>query len=402
MKKKLLLPVFLGVSFFSEAQNIGINTTSPQATLDVRGGQRIGGINNYVKYDSATSGAKLQIYKGSSGITPFFEARVVVESNNHTYVNLLAQDPFETGILFGSGTNAVSGAISYNNTTVQKGFIFSNNGNQARMVITNAGNVGIGTMTPASVFDVIGNASGIISSVGNFQNTSTFGGVVGVQGVTINGIGVHGKSEYIGVEGSALGSGAGTRYGLYGGSLTGAGFNIAVYGNAYGGTNAYGIWGSASGGTTSYAGYFSGDVFSTGTYTSSDRKLKSNINSLSDALAIINQLNPSVYTYRTSEYKPMHLADGLHYGLIADEVQQVLPGTVRKAVQPAEYENHDERNGKKLSDAVEFNAINYTEMIPILIGGMKEQQQVIQEQNKKIEMLNARLDKLEKIVAGKN
>ena len=34
--------------------NVGINTTSPQATLDVRGSQRFGGATNYTKYDSAT------------------------------------------------------------------------------------------------------------------------------------------------------------------------------------------------------------------------------------------------------------------------------------------------------------------------------------------------------------
>lgn len=38
----------------SLAQNVGINTTTPQATLDLRGTQRVGGLNNYMRYDSAT------------------------------------------------------------------------------------------------------------------------------------------------------------------------------------------------------------------------------------------------------------------------------------------------------------------------------------------------------------
>ena len=41
-----ILPMF--------AQNIGINTLAPQATLDVRGSQRFGGSNSYIKFDSAT------------------------------------------------------------------------------------------------------------------------------------------------------------------------------------------------------------------------------------------------------------------------------------------------------------------------------------------------------------
>jgi hypothetical protein len=36
------------------AQNVGVNTSNPQASLDVRGSHRVGGINNYMKYDSAT------------------------------------------------------------------------------------------------------------------------------------------------------------------------------------------------------------------------------------------------------------------------------------------------------------------------------------------------------------
>jgi hypothetical protein len=90
----------------------------------------------------------------------------------------------------------------------------------------------------------------------------------------------------------------------------------------------------------------------------------------------------------------MHLPEGLQYGLIADEVQQVLPGAVKKAVQPAEYENHDNKKGKKLTDEVEFNAVNYTVMIPILVGGMKEQQVIINNQNKKIDQQQQQINEL--------
>ena len=36
------------------AQNVGIGTVNPQATLDVKGNQRIGGVNHFMNYDSAT------------------------------------------------------------------------------------------------------------------------------------------------------------------------------------------------------------------------------------------------------------------------------------------------------------------------------------------------------------
>ncbi len=54
----------------------------------------------------------------------------------------------------------------------------------------------------------------------------------------------------------------------------------------------------------------------------------------------------------------------------------------------------DEKNGKMLSNEVEFNAVNYTEMIPILIGAVKEQQAVITDLKKQIEVLKTEIEKV--------
>ncbi len=53
--KKLMQLFLLIASNQSIAQNVGIGTVSPQATLDVRGNQRFGGANKFINYDS-TSG----------------------------------------------------------------------------------------------------------------------------------------------------------------------------------------------------------------------------------------------------------------------------------------------------------------------------------------------------------
>ena len=242
--KKLFLLCTIAFSINSIAQNVGIGTTTPQTTLDVKGNIRTGGINNFILYDSLAgritwtnsnlwvtgpqylmkhsasaeglysngaqleyrnqsgnpifftnwndgngyfSGklgigtvnptAKLQVSDGASGIPPFFSARMVVETNSHTYLNLLSPDPFETGILFGSGTNAASGVISYNSSGISKGFLFSTNGNQQRMVINSAGNVGIGTTNPQKNLSVQ-NGMNIDQADGNSgttANTITFG-----------------------------------------------------------------------------------------------------------------------------------------------------------------------------------------------------------------------------------
>jgi hypothetical protein len=201
---------------------------------------------------------------------------------------------------------------------------------------------------------------------------------------------VTGEGGNIGVYGFANAIGNYSRFGLAGYGANGE-YNYGVSAEALGGINAYGIYALGSGGSGSnWSGYFVGDVYAASYYEASDRKLKNDIMPLGDALTIINQLKPSLYSYKTIEYKQMHLPEGLHYGLIADEVQQVMPGAVKNAVHPAQYENHDERDGKKLSNEVEFNAVNYTEMIPILIAAMKEQQLQIEELKKLVAALAVR------------
>lgn len=264
-----------------------------------------------------------------------------------------------------------------------------------RMRITGAGYVGIGKTAPVYPLDVVG----AVSIAGNFTNTAASVNNTGVVGTCLNtpgfGFGVKGYGGIVGIHGEAEIAGAGARVGVEGYAFNGATNNYGVTGQAIGGANAYGVWGAASGAPAghNWAGYFEGPAYcSAGVWTSSDRKLKNDINALSGALSIINQLRPSVYTFKTNEYKQMNLPEGLQYGLIADEVQQVVPGAVRKASRPAEYENHDEKNGRKLTEAVEFNAVNYMEMIPILIGAVKEQQAIISNQDKKMADMQRQID----------
>ncbi|MBC8172523.1 MAG: hypothetical protein H7X71_01340, partial [Chitinophagales bacterium] len=52
MKKKLFFLFVFSMPVFINAQNVGINTNNPQASLDVRGNQRFGGATQYLSYDS--------------------------------------------------------------------------------------------------------------------------------------------------------------------------------------------------------------------------------------------------------------------------------------------------------------------------------------------------------------
>lgn len=104
--------------------------------------------NNNVGIGTASPLNKLHISTGSAGVSPYGAAGVVVESASHTYINLLAPDAYETGILFGKPQTNLSGGIIYNNSSTQNGFQFRTGGNVIQMVLTSDGHVGIGTTDP--------------------------------------------------------------------------------------------------------------------------------------------------------------------------------------------------------------------------------------------------------------
>lgn len=123
------------------------------------------------------------------------------------------------------------------------------------------------------------------------------------------------------------------------------------------------------------AGYFNGDLVSTtAVYTVSDASLKENIHDIIDPMDIINKLNPKSYTF-DSKHQSMQLASGIRYGLLSQEVEKVLPGLVKNCVHSPRFDSE----GKETHPAINYKALNYTELIPFLVAGMKEQQNQIED-----------------------
>lgn len=115
----------------------------------------------------------------------------------------------------------------------------------------------------------------------------------------------------------------------------------------------------------------------------SDARFKTNINDFNNALNIIKKLNPKTYNYDITKFPDFGFESTLQYGLIAQEVEQALPTLVKNT---------------KFPNKQEFKTVNYTGIIPILIQGMKEQQEEIEHLKAKIatyEELNARLSRME-------
>jgi hypothetical protein len=327
-----------------------------------------------------------------------------------------------------------------------------------------AGNVGIGTTAPSYKFHVVGGgyfSNGLTVDNGIFSKTFSASGAglvswggssgvmargttYGVHGTgtstTATNYGVYGEGDY-GVYGSGGSHGVvgrGTDYGIHGTSTSTTTTNSGVYGTGYigvrgnstvsGGYGVFaqsghiGVYGSGSssgvyGASSNYAGYFAGKVNATGGYSQiSDSKFKQNITELSSAMDIINKLQPKAYEYRQDgNYQLMNLPKGKHFGLIAQDLEEILPDLVHEAQFNTAIAQSKEVNPKATEvnagtlplveteqskgEVIDYKAVNYMELIPILVKGMQEQQQVIEKQQLEIGLQQQRIEKLEQLVS---
>lgn len=109
-----------------------------------------------------------------------------------------------------------------------------------------------------------------------------------------------------------------------------------------------------------------GDVFANNILAPSDARLKQNISKLGYGLSEVLRLRPVSWLWKE------HPETGQQLGLVAQEVEQVLPDLVSTPKDPEE-----------------MKGLNYVGLVPVLINAVKEQQ-------KQIERLNARLRKMER------
>lgn len=113
-----------------------------------------------------------------------------------------------------------------------------------------------------------------------------------------------------------------------------------------------------------------------GTINTSDARDKQNIRDLDYGLKDIMKLRAVKFNWKNATNSDDKI------GLIAQELKTVLPEVVR------DYEiKKDEVTGKTEKVPAAHLGVMYADIIPVLIRGMQQQQQMIEEQNKKIEAL---------------
>jgi hypothetical protein len=382
--------------------NVGMGITNPSHQLHVAGNTLLDGVTqvggtaalaaqfkiiNAANYNlsmlvTGGTGTQLTIQNSSGNVTignSTSVTRLFIQDNNtsttesgNSYLsmqNLANTTNTSTGVRFRvGGTTAINGNFHY------KGGIFFNHA---------GGTNGEGEMIFA------------VNNVANSTNVTAADAAMTISRYGDVGIGTAPSSSYKltvrttdnGYAGYFSNSRATTssNYAIYANAQDATGsFNIGVYARASGAaTTNYGLYGYATGGGTNWALYSLGPAYSsTGTWTGSDERLKTNIKSFNGAIEKLTQIDIKTYNFKTEEYKYLNFPSTKQYGVIAQNLEKVFPEMVLESEHFIPNEN-----GNMTDQTVSFKAVNYTQLIPVLIKAVQEQQKMIEELQKEIQEL---------------
>ncbi|MEL6804628.1 MAG: tail fiber domain-containing protein, partial [Bacteroidota bacterium] len=160
---------------------------------------------------------------------------------------------------------------------------------------------------------------------------------------------------------------------------------------------------SGSNAPTRAAGFFTGDIVYSGSLQGpSDRKLKRNIKEETGNLEKLMQLNTYTYNFKTDEYDYMALPTEIQHGLIAQELEKVYPELVKEYAAPIMRLNKEETD-MVVDGTMYYKSVNYTNLVPVLIGAIKEMQtqnvQEVAERDAQIASYETRIANLEATIA---
>lgn len=302
---------------------VGIGTTTPTANFEITGGN--------ANITASTTTAALQVTQNSSG-------PAVKISQNSTGDAFVVED--------------VAGDDS------------------TPFIIKNDGRVGIGTTAPGVLLDVVGGVTrvgGNIIATGNvFSNGELVSTTAGTAG---------GQVRMIGGNYGAMWRNDGSNFYLL---FTNSGLQ-------------YGVWNSlrpfyanvTTGGVTMEHGLtVIGAITATGEITaySSDRRLKSNVETINNAVTKLSAIRGVTFDWDNStvpNFSPSYKHD---VGVLAQDVEAVLPEAIRIAPFDRD-ENGNSRSGKN------YLTVQYEKLTALLIEAVKEQQQIIEKHEQRINQL---------------
>tara|TARA_R110000850_G_scaffold182360_1_gene307831 strand:- start:93218 stop:94585 length:1368 start_codon:yes stop_codon:yes gene_type:complete len=176
------------------------------------------------------------------------------------------------------------------------------------------------------------------------------------------------------------------------------GYSTGMGGGVYG-EGFDGVIGVTTDVINGWAGFFVGDVgatedfYANGVLLTSDKRVKRNFRAIDNAILTIISLKPTLYEKNISlvKNKATHQSisntnrssDQTEYGLIAQEVELILPDLVKEK----------KMNIEGLGE-IDLKSVNYIGLIPIIIQSIQEQQEIIDNQESRIAKLEAIVNQL--------
>ena len=122
----------------------------------------------------------------------------------------------------------------------------------------------------------------------------------------------------------------------------------------------------------------------------SDKRLKDIQGSIQNALSKVMSLNGVYYKNNQVAKENGFKNDDLQVGVIAQEVQEVLP----QVVKPAPFDTDRDEDGIEFSKSgMNYVTVQYERIVPLLIEAIKEQQAIIDSQEARLQRLEELLKK---------
>lgn len=332
--------------------------------------------NGNISFGTNTNPARFFVALGTpSDLVPFGNSTLVLDGGNSShYLNMISNGS-EQGLLFGNNLSSRDGGLFYSATDRAFNFRTANASN--RMVIDNLGRIGVGTAAPAFRLHVVtidaqnlGFREGIL-----VENTAT--------GVSGGGISNTGEATISFKNAGAEGTGSNQWIvGLnQNRNLTfgyGDQFDASATRMVLDSTGRLGIGVSSP---TFQLQLSTNSAAKPGSNTwtvSSDERLKKDMKPFEDGLETLEKINPIWFTYTGAENHPQEQ----FVGATAQAIQQIAPYMITTL------KEHSEVGDKLLG--VDYGPLQF-----IMVNAIKEQQQLIQQQQKQINVLMKRLEALE-------
>jgi len=259
-------------------------------------------------------------------------------------------------------------------------------------IFDNGTNIGIFTASPlnfihfqktgiAGVWETYWENNGATDAVAQFYNTDPNNGGRTLMGITNYSGTSYQANGLIGLHLNAAGTGEGVD------GFSNSNDGTGVYGGFIGGTSIL------VNGWAMYADGWAGGL--TSWQNVSDARLKTNVKTIGGALNKVMQLRGVEFNYSKQNFPDVNMdTETKKIGFIAQEVEQVFPQMVREAnifSSPVKMNTGivQKRNVYKVK------TMSYTDLVPLLVEAIKEQQKIIEEQNNKINTLEKKVDLLQ-------